>query len=141
MMDGKQPPLSAQDVMRKHGQLLHIRGLLNLHTDLVDSEPDLYWTRADLAKYFDSVSRALDTYPRIRVLNQRLDYANQLVNLMRVNLSERHGTRMEWIIIALIAAEVGFEVLHYLNELHYIDLNAWIGNHKDPFLPFNNSRK
>ncbi len=67
MMRGKEPPFTAQDVMCKHGQLLHLRGLLNLHSDLVDSSPDLYWSRGDLAKYFESVSRTLDIIPRIRV--------------------------------------------------------------------------
>lgn len=62
---------NARDLMAKHGQLLYIRGLLNLHTDLVDNVPEFYWSRADLAKHFESISRTLDVLPRIKVLNQR----------------------------------------------------------------------
>ena len=64
MMRGRKPPLSAKQIMQKHGQLLYIRGLLNLHTELVDSYPEFYWTRTELAKYFESISRTLDVIPR-----------------------------------------------------------------------------
>jgi uncharacterized Rmd1/YagE family protein len=67
MMKGMEPPMNANDVMRKHGQLLYIRGLLNLHSELVDSLPEFYWSRNDLAKYFESISRTLDIVPRIKV--------------------------------------------------------------------------
>ena len=125
---GKRPPISQKEVMMKHGQLLYIRGLLNLHSDLVDT-PEFYWSRADLNKVFLSISRSLDVDLRIRILNQRLDHANQLLDLMRDHLGRQHGTRMEWIIIALIAVEVGFEIIHYLDKLEYIDLSAFSYNH------------
>ena len=135
MMRGQQPPLTAKQVMQKHGQLLYIRGLLNLHSDLVDSSPEFYWSRTDLAKYFESISRALDIPPRIRVLNQRLDHASSLVGLMQDHLNTRHGTRMEWIIIALIAVEVVFETVHYMDAMKYVDLFELIGNKGEPWLP------
>lgn len=96
---GKFPNLSRAAVTKKHGHLLHIRGLLNLHTDLVDALPDYYWSRTNSAQHFQSISRALDVVPRIRVLNQRLDYAAQLVSLMKDRQSELHGSKMEYIII------------------------------------------
>jgi required for meiotic nuclear division protein 1 len=115
MISGQEPPLNAKQVMIKTGQLLKIRGLLNLHSELVDSSPEFYWTRADLGKLYEQVSRILELQPRIRVLNQRLDHANRMVGWMENHLSKKHGTRMEGIIIALIAVEVGFELLHYLS--------------------------
>lgn len=69
MMRGRAPPLSAHELMRKQGELLHIRGLLNLHTDLVDNSPELYWSHAELARYHEQISRTLDISPRIRILN------------------------------------------------------------------------
>lgn len=128
MMRGEEPPLNAKEVMKKHGQLLHIRGLLNLHSELVDNAPDLYWSRGDLAKFFEQISRTLDIGPRIRIVNQRLDHAARLIDLMKDRLTEQHGTRLELIIIALIAVEVGFQIIHYLNELRYVDLFDLIGN-------------
>ncbi len=136
LMKGQPPPgLTASNMMKKHGQLLYIRGLLNLHTDLVDNIPEYYWSRTDLAKYFESISRSLDVLPRIKILNQRLDHADRLVDSMKDHLNKEHGTRMEWIIIALIAVEVVFEVVHYLNELKYVDLFEFIGNKGKPILP------
>jgi hypothetical protein len=51
---------------------------------------------------------------------------------MKDRLTEKHGTRLELIIIALIAVEVGFEMVHYLNELNYIDLYGLLGNKSVP---------
>jgi required for meiotic nuclear division protein 1 len=134
MMQGRDPPLTAREVMKKHGQLLHTRGLLNLHSDLVDSSPEFYWSRPELGKYFESISRVLDVPLRIRVLNQRLDHASSLIGLMQDHLNTRHGTRMEWIIIALIAVEVIFETVHYLDVLNYVNLVELLGNpyHQPP---------
>jgi uncharacterized Rmd1/YagE family protein len=114
MIQGQEPPLNSKQVMVKSGQLLHIRGLLNLHSELVDASPEFYWSRSELGRYYEQVSRLMEMQPRIRVLNQRLDHANRLVDWMENHLSKKHGTRMEVIIIALIAVEVCFELIHYI---------------------------
>jgi uncharacterized Rmd1/YagE family protein len=45
-----------------------------------------------------------------------MDYAQDIANVLRERLSETHGLRLEWIIILLIAVEVGFEVLRLWKE-------------------------
>ena len=47
---------------------------------------------------------------RIEVANERMGYASDVVGTLRGALSERHGLVLEWMIIVLIAVEVGFEV-------------------------------
>ena len=47
---------------------------------------------------------------RIEVANERMGYASDVVGTLRGALSERHGLVLEWMIILLIAVEVGFEV-------------------------------
>ena len=51
---------------------------------------------------------------RIRTLNRKLDYAHQVVEVLRTELSEKHHTRLEQIIVYLIAIEVLFELVHFL---------------------------
>lgn len=67
------------------------------------------------------VGRALDTNVRIKVLNEKMDYAQEIASVLRQQLSERHGVRLEWIIIALITVEVGFAVRQEVKE--------WRGRH------------
>ncbi|CAI4217527.1 unnamed protein product [Parascedosporium putredinis] len=80
---------------------------------LTDSLPDIFWdSRSELGLegYYDQVGRALDVNVRIRTLNQRLDYAQDIASVLREMSSERHSTRLEVIIILLIAVEVVFEL-------------------------------
>jgi len=63
------------------------------------------------------MSRTLDVPHRISILNKKLDYANELIEVLRTHLSEVHSLKLEWMIIALIAVEVGFEFVHYADRL------------------------
>ena len=49
-----------------------------------------------------------------------MDYAADIVSVLREQLSERHGLTLEWLIIGLIAIEVLFEIHNlvrdYLND-------------------------
>ena len=102
-------------VLSKTGQLLSIRAQLNLYSELTDSLPDLFWdSRSELGleAYYDQVGRALDTNIRVKELNEKMNYAQEIADVLREALSERHGTRLEWIVIILIAVEIMFNVLH-----------------------------
>lgn len=102
-------------VLSKTGQLLNIRAQLNLYSELTDSLPDVFWdSRSELGLegYYDQVGKALDTNIRVKELNEKMNYAQEIADVLRETLSERHGTRLEWIIIILIAVEICFNVLH-----------------------------
>ena len=110
------PPLllSRSSVLSKTGQLLRIRAQLNLYSELTDSLPDLFWdSRSELGLegYYDEVGRALDTNIRVKELNEKMNYAQQIADVLRETLSERHSFVLEWIIIVLIAVEIMFEML------------------------------
>lgn len=112
-------PLSRRFILRKTGELLALRARLNHYSELTDALPDLFWdSRSELGLdgYYEQVGRALDVGVRIRALNQKMDYAQEIATVLREMASERHGTRLEWIIIALIAVEVGFEMRHIVRE-------------------------
>jgi uncharacterized Rmd1/YagE family protein len=119
--------ISRPFILQKTGQLLSLRAQLNLYSELTDSLPDLFWDskhELNLENYYDQVGRALDVGIRIKVLNEKMDYAQEIARVLRETLSERHGTFLEWTIIVLIAIEVGFEVLRLEREGFWSDLAA-----------------
>ncbi len=126
---GGRLPFSRSFMSKKTGQLLSIRAQLNLYSELTDSLPDLFWDsrhELGLEGYYDQVGRALDTNIRIKTLNDKMDYAQEIASILRQQLSEQHGIRLEWIIILLITVEVGFNVWEeykdYRKNHHRIDM-------------------
>jgi uncharacterized Rmd1/YagE family protein len=122
LSQGSRLPFTRDFILRKTGQLLSVRAQLNLYSELTDSLPDLFWDsrhELGLEGYYEQVGRALDVGIRIKLLNEKMDYAQEIASVLRERLSETHGLRLEWIIILLIAVEVGFEVLRlYKERLH-----------------------
>ena len=116
-------PFTRDFITQTTGQLLGIRAQLNLYSDLTDSLPDLFWDsrhELGLEGYYDQVGRVLDTNIRIKILNQKMDYASEIASVLRQLLSERHGVRMEWIIIILIAVEVAISLFDHAADLRTI---------------------
>ena len=102
-------------ILRKTGELLHIRAQLNLYSELTDSLPDLFWNsphELGLQSYYDALSSALDVRVRIKVLNEKMDYASEIARVLRERLSEKHSHMLEWIIIWLIMVEVAYGSWH-----------------------------
>ena len=49
---------------------------------------------------------------RIKVLNEKMDYASEITAVLREKLSQTHTSMLEWTIIWLIVIEVVFGVVH-----------------------------
>jgi len=127
LSQGSRLPYTRDFILRKTGQLLSVRAQLNLYSELTDSLPDLFWDsrhELGLEGYYEQVGRALDVGIRIKLLNEKMDYAQEIASVLRERLSETHGLRLEWIIILLIAVEVGFEVLRLWKERVHEQENA-----------------
>lgn len=107
---GSAASLGRRFILQKTGELLSLRARLNHYWELTDVLPDILWENEGLDNYYETVGRALDVRTRIKVLNQKMDYAQEIATVLREVASERHGTRLELIIIVLIAVEVVFEV-------------------------------
>ncbi|KAI6756417.1 hypothetical protein HG530_012153 [Fusarium avenaceum] len=113
-------PLGRKFILQKTGELLSLRARLNHYSELTDSLPDIFWDTSSelgLEGYYEQVGRALDVNVRIRALNQKMDYAAEIASVLREMSSEQHGTRLEWIIILLIAVEVIFELRRIVLEM------------------------
>lgn len=119
LAQGRGVPLSRRFILQKTGELLGLRARLNHYSELTDALPDIFWdSRSELGLegYYEQVGRALDVNVRIRALNQKMDYAQEIATVLREMSSEQHGTRLELIIILLIAVEVIFEVRRIVLE-------------------------
>ena len=124
LSQGLRFPLSRELILQKTGELLNLRSQLNHYNDLTDSLPDLFWdSEVKLETYYDKIGKALDVGIRIKTLNDKMTYAQEVVNMAHEVLnttekmaSENHSTRLEWIIIILIAVEVGFELRRVFME-------------------------
>ena len=115
----KHLPFTRSFILRKTGELLSIRAQLNLYSELTDSLPDIFWDsrhELGLGEYYDQVGRALDVGVRIRVLNEKIGFAQEIASVLRESLSEKHGLRLEWAIIALIAVEVVLEFYRHWKD-------------------------
>lgn len=118
LSQGLRAPLSRDLILKKAGELLNLRSQLNHYNDLTDSLPDIFWdTEEKLETYYAKIGKALDVGVRIKTLNDKMTYAQEVINMTQGVLdisekmsSEAHSTRLEWIIIILIAIEVGFEL-------------------------------
>ena len=98
---------------------MNIRAQLNLYSELTDSMPDIFWDsrhELGLGEYYDQLGRALDVGVRIRVLNEKIGVAQEIASVLRESLSEKHGLRLEWAIIALIAVEVVLEFYRHWTD-------------------------
>jgi len=71
-----------------------------------------------MEEYFERISRNLDVRARIAVFNKKLDYANELSEVLRNHMHEQHSLKLEWCIIVLIAVEICFEIVHFLKDEH-----------------------
>lgn len=110
---GSRFALSRRFILQKTGELLSLRAQLNHYNELTDSLPDIFWdskSELRLETYYDRVGKALDVGVRIKTLNEKMTYAQEVVDVLRETSSEKHSTRLEWIIIVLIAVEVLFEL-------------------------------
>ena len=98
-------------MLKKQGELFSLRHLINLSSDLLDT-PDFYWDRENLETLYHKTCNHLNVSKRTRVMNEKLNHCCELVELLSRQLTDAHHTRLEWMIIALITIEVGFEVVH-----------------------------
>ena len=119
LAQGRKPRFGRAFILRKTGELLHIRAQLNLYSELTDALPDMLWDsphELGLEEHYEALGRELDVNQRIRLLNERMDYASEIAAVLRERLGEKHSHLLEWIIIWLIMVEVAYGSLHLWRE-------------------------
>ncbi|XP_043226952.1 required for meiotic nuclear division protein 1 homolog isoform X4 [Amphibalanus amphitrite] len=107
--------MKKEEVLKKNGELFGLRHLINLSSDCLDT-PDFYWDKDNLESLYQKTCNHLNIAKRTRVMNEKLNHCVELADMLTTNLADQHHVRLEWMIIALIMVEVGFEVIHFLER-------------------------
>ena len=103
--DGKKIRLTREQVFQKTGELFALRHQINLESDLLDT-PDFYWDRRNLEILFQQTCSYLNVSKRTRIMNEKLNFCCELMNLIANDLNDKHHVRLEWMIFVLIVVEV-----------------------------------
>ncbi|RHZ14973.1 hypothetical protein DYB37_009048, partial [Aphanomyces astaci] len=95
---------SQKDISQLIGRLFIERSDINLNSDMLD-DPDFFWDDDVYQPLYKKMIKYLDVANRVHILNTRLDVLREFEQLER-----QHATKLEWIVIWLIVAEVVVKV-------------------------------
>eukprot|EP01134_Creolimax_fragrantissima_P002124 CFRG2124T1 len=120
MKKGKGMKAGMAFMLQKTGELQLLRHDINLGSNL-KSPPDFYWDRPVLESlYLRMCDVSLDVRERTAVINEKLDYSNDLADVLRSYIDQYYMMYTELSIIALITVEVVFECCHWADRFGYI---------------------
>ena len=88
---------------------------MNLSSNLLDT-PDFYWDREILEQLYNQTSALFILKKRTEVMNKKMDYCLELMELLRDSLNSKHSAQLEKYIIYLIMIEVFFEAWHFFKH-------------------------
>lgn len=105
MSRGKNLKLKLEEILKYLGELFTMRHVISLHSNFLDT-PDFYWDREKLETLYSQLYSHLSIAKRTRLYNERLNHCINLMEILKQHLTDKNSTRLEWIIIGLIALEV-----------------------------------
>jgi uncharacterized Rmd1/YagE family protein len=103
-------------IARLRGTLYIVRSDIHLHFDLLDT-PEFFWEYPELQESYHRITRYLEVEQRTRLLNDKLDIIQQLLNMLADEQNHKHSSTLEWIIIWLIAVEIVIFLVHDIFKL------------------------
>lgn len=98
------------------GELFILRINIHLNGSILDT-PELFWAEPQLEPIYQAVRSYLEMDQRVKLLNERLDVIADLLAVLKDQLSHRHGEKLEWVVIVLIAVEILVAVLNIVVDL------------------------
>lgn len=112
--------ITERRLLQLRGEVLSYRLMLKSGSDLLD-EPDFFWENAYLKPVFQATKEEFEIAERVEALDNKLDAANEMLSMLAEDFSQRHGARLEWIVIWLVFVEVVIGVLELL-----VDIRPWM---------------
>jgi uncharacterized Rmd1/YagE family protein len=101
--------LGRRDIAKIRGQLFLTKSDIILNYDLLDT-PDFFWEYPEYEDYYRIAAKYLEISPRTEVLSKKLETIHELFEMLADEQKHRHSSRLEWIIIWLIAFEIGMTI-------------------------------
>ncbi|KAI9641410.1 sporulation protein rmd1 [Ciborinia camelliae] len=108
--------LSRKEINMKIGELFILRISIHLSGAVLDT-PEFFWSEPHLEPIYQAVRSYLEMDQRVKLLNERLDVIADLLAVLKDQLSHRHGEKLEWVVIVLIAVEILVAVLNIVVDL------------------------
>ncbi|RYE06497.1 MAG: RMD1 family protein [Rickettsiaceae bacterium] len=103
--------LSKKEISKQIGILFNERYSINLHSDILDT-PEFFWRRPSYEPLYLMTVEFQDIQVRQNILNHRLNMIHELYTILSNDLNYKHSTKLEWIVIILIAFEVVLAITH-----------------------------
>lgn len=98
------PPIA--EVRRLTGDLLGLRVQINFLSDLLDGSPDDYWEDPELYELFAAMIKTLEVSQRLEVVNTRLNYAIDVLQVVLHDQGHQHLQKLELLVAVLIAVAI-----------------------------------
>jgi uncharacterized Rmd1/YagE family protein len=102
--------LSRNKIAKIRGQLFLTKSDIILNYDLLDT-PDFFWEYPEYEAFYGVTAKYLEITPRTDVLSKKLETIHELFEMLADEQKHRHSTILEWIIIWLIAFEIGMTIV------------------------------
>lgn len=96
---------SKKDLNSLIGQLFVEQTEVNLFSSILDT-PDFLWDDDEYFPTYEYCRSYLEVDDRVQLLNSRLAVIRELLDVLTAQVADNNSTRLEWIIIWLIAIEI-----------------------------------
>jgi len=97
--------LNRHEIAKIRGQLFLTKSDIILSYDLLDT-PDFFWEYPEYEDFYSLTAKYLEIPQRTEVLSKKLETIHELFEMLADEQKHRHSSRLEWIIIWLIAFEI-----------------------------------
>ena len=114
--------LSKTEIAKQMGILFRERYSVNMHRDILDV-PEFFWRRPSYEPLYLMTAEFHDIKQRQNIMNHRLDMIHDLYTILSDELNARHSSRLEIIVIILIAIEV---VIALIDKDFFSKVASWI---------------
>lgn len=108
---------SKKEISTLRGELYLLKSHVNLDYALLD-KPEFFWEYPEYDSYYNKMAIYLELDQRTYILNKRMNIIDEILGILADELNHRHSSRLEWIIIWLIAIEIVIFFVH--------DLFKWV---------------
>ncbi|WFD03332.1 sporulation protein rmd1 [Malassezia obtusa] len=109
------PPV---DIMKHIGHLFILRMNIHLVGSIVDS-PEIFWAQPDLEPLYSAARSYLEIPQRIDLLNIRVEVLQDMLQLLKDQVTSSHSEWLEIIVIILIVLEIILGVTTMLVDLYF----------------------
>lgn len=114
---GSLKSLSSLSISKRVGALFLLRSQVNF-AEIADV-PAFLWhlDKLQLDPVHRMIADHLEIRKRVDLVNRRMDIVGYLYEILRDESNLRHASKLEWIVIVLVAMSVVAEMLPYLEQL------------------------